>query len=305
MNIASRTPLYIVIADFDGWQQTKVCLSHLERSSYKNFKVIVVDHGLSDETARGLVEFPSCTRIAAESSLWWTGATNVGIRSALEEGAQYVMLLNNDCFVAEDTIEQLTDKFDAKTQQVIAPLQISEHSGEVLAGRVSTCFTLGFPTMVLPWMKDLRGHSDGLVPTRLIVGGRGVIIPSAVFDEVGLFDEANLPHYGADHDFYLRCRQAKIELAIAPQALVSIDETKTTVSRNLQDMTFGQFISSFSDTRSHRNLEVLSTLFKRYYPIKSLYFVGVVLNVSRYFLSYLLARIAGQFAIMRGRKNTE
>ena len=304
-NMASKTPLYIVIADFDGWQQTKVCLSHLQRSSYKGFKVIVVDHGLSDETARGLVEFPSCTRISAESTLWWTGATNLGIRSALEAGAQYVMLLNNDCFVAEDTIEQLIEKFDARTLQVIAPLQISEHSRETLSGRVSTCFTLGFPTVMLPGMKDLPGQSDGLVSTKMIIGGRGVIIPSAVFDEVGLFDEANLPHYGADHDFYLRCRQARIELAIAPQAVVSIDETKTTVSRNLQNMTFGQFISSFSDTRSHRNFAVLSTLFKRYYPIKSLYFVGVFLNVSRYFLSYLLARIAGQFAMMRGRKNTE
>ncbi len=305
MSMASRTPLYIVIADFDGWQETKVCLSHLEGSSYKNFKVVLVDHGLSDETARGLVAFPSCTRIPAESTLWWTGATNVGIRSALEAGAEYVMLLNNDCFVAEDTIEQLIDKFDVRTQQVIAPLQISEHSGEILVGRVSTCFTLGFPTLVLPWMKDLRGQSDGLVSTKMIVGGRGVIIPSVIFAEVGLFDEANLPHYGADHDFYLRCRQAKVELAIAPQAVVSIDETKTTVSRNLQNMTFSQFISSFSDTRSHRNLVVLSTLFKRYYPIKNLYFVGVFLNVSRYFLSYVLARIVGQFAMMRGRKNTE
>jgi GT2 family glycosyltransferase len=237
--------------------------------------------------------------------LWWTGATNVGIRLAIEEGAQYVMLLNNDCYVAETTIARLIEKFDGKTEQIIAPLQISAHSGEELAGRVATCFTLGFPTVVLPWMKDLRGQSVGLVSTQLIVGGRGVVIPCTVFDEVGLFDEANLPHYGADHDFYLRCRQAKVQLAIAPEAIVSIDDTKTTVSRNLQNMTFSQFISSFRDTRSHRNLAMLTTLFKRYYPVKSLYLIGVFLNVSRYCLSYLVARIAGQFAMMRGRKNTE
>jgi GT2 family glycosyltransferase len=227
----------------------------------------------------------------------------VGIRWAIEEGARYIMLLNNDCYVAEDAIEQLIERFDGKAEQIIAPLQISAHTGEELAGKVTTCFTLGFPTLVLPWMKGLRDQSDELVSTRLIVGGRGVVIPCTVFDEVGFFDEANLPHYGADHDFYLRCRQAKIELAIAPSAIVSVDETKTTVSKNLQDMTFAQFISSFKDTRSHRNLEMLTTLFKRYYPVKSLYLVGLFLNVSRYFLSYLVARLAGRFAAMRGRRS--
>jgi GT2 family glycosyltransferase len=303
--MSDQAPIYIVIADFDGWQQTKECLRSLERSTYRNYRVIVVDHGLTDETARGLDEFSSCTRIPAESSLWWAGATNVGIRSALEEGAQYIMLLNNDCYVTETTIEQLIEKFDTTTEKIIAPLQISAHSGEELAGNVTTCFTLGFPTLVLPWASDLRGRSDSLISTQLIVGGRGVVIPCSVFNEVGLFDEANLPHYGADHDFYLRCRQAKIELAIAPDAIVSIDETKTTTSRNLRDMTFGQFIASFSDTRSHRNLAVLTTLFKRYYPIKSLYFVGVFLNVLRYTLSYAVARLTGQFAMMRSRENTE
>jgi GT2 family glycosyltransferase len=303
--MSDQPPIYIVITDFDGWEQTKVCLSKLESSSYKDFKIIVVDHGLTDETARGLTEFPSCTRISAESTLWWTGATNVGIRSAIDEGAQFVMLLNNDCFVAEDTIAQLIEKFDGRAMQIIAPLQIRAHSGEELPAKVATCFTLGFPTIAWPWAKELRGQSVELVSTKLIVGGRGVVIPVVIFNEIGFFDEANLPHYGADHDFYLRCREAKVQLAIAPQAIVTIDETKTTISRNLQDMTFGQFVNSFREMRSHRNLKMLVTLFKRYYPIKSLYFIGVFLNVLRYFLSYLFGRIAGQFAMMRGRKDTE
>jgi len=303
--MSDQAPIYVVIADFDGWQQTKVCLHSLERSSYGNFRVIVVDHGLSDETARGLADYPSCTRISAEPSLWWAGATNVGIRAAIEDGAQYIMLLNNDCYVTESTIEKLVEKFDGTTEKIIAPLQISAQTGEEFAGKVTTCFALGFPTLVLPWAKDLHGQSEGLVSTNLIVGGRGVVIPCSVFNEVGLFDEANLPHYGADHDFYLRCRQANVQLAIAPDAIVSIDETKTTVAKNLQDMTFSQFISSFRDTRSHRNLEMLTILFKRYYPIKSLYFIGVFLNVLRYFLSYLFARIVRQFAMMRSRKDTE
>lgn len=35
-----------------------------------------------------------------------------------------------------------------------------------------------------------------------------------VFETVGLFDEKNFPHNGADHDFYLQCRKNKIPLPI-------------------------------------------------------------------------------------------
>ena len=303
--MSAATPIYVVITDFDGWDQTQICLRDLQRSSYKNLKVIVVDHGLTDETARGLKDFPSCTRIAAESTLWWTGATNIGIRSALEQGAQYIMLLNNDCYVAADTVARLIDLFDETTLQVIAPLQISAHTGEVLAGRITTCFTLGFPTVALPGKTSLLGDLSGLVATNLIIGGRGVVVPRAVFSAVGLFDEANLPHYGADHDFYLRCRQAGIPMAIAPAATVAMDETRTTVSRNLGSMTLGEFFRSFKDPRSHRNLSVLRTLFSRYYPIKGLYLVGVALNVLRYCLSYLLQRVKFRFAMIGGAKDLQ
>jgi GT2 family glycosyltransferase len=299
------TPIYVVITDFDGWDQTQICLRHLERSSYKNLSVIVVDHGLTDATARGLKEFHSCTRISAESTLWWTGATNIGIRAALERGAQYIMLLNNDCYVAPDTVEQVFAAIDESALQIVAPVQISAHSGEVLAGRITTCFSLGFPTVVLPGKRKLLGRSRDLVPTKMIIGGRGVVIPRAVFAEVGLFDDANLPHYGADHDFYLRCRQANIALAIAPAAKVLMDETRTTVSRNLGRMTAGEFFNSFGDPRSHRNLSVLKTLFRRYYPVKRLYLIGVVLNVTRYCVSYILQRLKYRFAMIVGGKDAQ
>jgi len=289
--VAIRAPLYVVITDFNGWQQTKECLLNLDRSSYTNIRIVVVDHGLSDETAIGLSEFPSVIRIAADSSLWWSGATNVGIRSARELGAQHIMLLNNDCYVNETTITRLMQYVDESVGRVIAPLQLSAHDGKVLVGTVGTCFALGFPTFVLPLMKDLSRQPENPVPTKMIVGGRGVVIPCSVFDKVGMFDENSLPHYGADHDFYLRCGLNNVQLAIAADATVLIDETKTTLSRDLGQMSVKEFLASFRDTRSHRNIGVLTTLFRRYFQVKSLYFIGVFLNISRYVITYLLKRI--------------
>lgn len=291
LDVRSQEFLCVVITDFDGWKQTRECLINLERSTYEEIKIIVVDHGLTDETAKGLSKFPGCIRLTADSSSWWTGATNKGIRYAMKLGARQIMLLNNDCFVNKDTISHLMQHLRGSTDHVIAPTQVSAHTGRFLAGKVGTCFSLGFPTFVLPSMLQPSDPVEKLLPTKMIVGGRGVIIPYGVFEKVGLFDDINLPHYGADHDFYLRCGLNGVPLSIATDATVSIDETKTTIARELGQMNIREFLDSFHDTRSHRNLGVLTTLFKRYYPMKKLYFVGVTLSISRYIVSYVFRRV--------------
>ncbi|MGI9220527.1 MAG: glycosyltransferase family 2 protein [Woeseiaceae bacterium] len=290
-NETSPARLYIVITDFNGWDQTKVCLHRLQASSCQEFSVIVVDHGTTDETANGLTEFPSCIRISADSDLWWTGAINKGIRKAMELGATRVMLLNNDCYVNHSTVSRVLQHLSDEQKQVVAPLQ-RNLDAKILVARTGTCFTLGFPTFVLPYMKRIPNPKGGLVATEMIVGGRGVVIPAEVFDAVGLFDEDALPHYGADHDFYMRCRAQGIPLFVASNASVEIDDTRSTVARDLGAMNWNQFRQSLQNPRSHRNITMLTTLFKRHYPIKSLYLVGVALNLARYFGSYLGARSA-------------
>lgn len=287
--------LYVVITDFDGWAQTQVCLRRLQKSTNQQFRVIVVDHGTADDTANGLAEFPSCIRVQADASLWWSGATNVGIRKAIELGATQIMLLNNDCFVEPSTIDELLDQIGKAERRVVAPIQRAVVTGEVLVARVATCFTLGFPTLVLPHMRRISSATPELMATKMIVGGRGAVVPVDVFEQVGLFDEAAFPHYGADHDFYMRCRANNVSLFVATRASVEMDETRTTVARSLGAMSWQQFRDSLRNSRSHRNVATLVALFKRHYPIRLLYFVGVLLNLVRYYVSYLLARVAGIF----------
>lgn len=289
MTKEAAAQLYVVISDHNGWRQTQECLRKLRSSACQEFQVIVVDHGTTGETEQGMAGIPDMLRIPAGAELWWTGATNVGIRKALDLGAAQVMLLNNDCFVNRDTISRLLSHGSATDKQIVAPLQRNAE-GEVEVARTASCFALGFPSFALPHMNRVPHGAKHLLKTRMIVGGRGVLIPAEVFDAVGLFDEDALPHYGADHDFYMRCRARGISLYIAPDATVVIDTTRTTLARGLGTMSWFEFRQSLSSPRSHRNVKMLLTLFKRYYPIRFLYPVGVALNLMRYFASYVVAR---------------
>lgn len=294
-----QSKLFVIIPALNRWEQTRKCLNRLLGGSYTDFTILVVDHGSTDGTRAGLeTEFPDVIRLAGTSDLWWAGATNLGIHEALRRDAQTIMLLNNDCYLLADTMERLVKHHQAAPDAIIAPAQRNMHSGDIITRSMFSCFLLGFPTLLLPGRHLYQQDQPRLADTRLIAGGRGVLIPAGVFGKTGLFNETELPHYGADHDFYLRSRKQGIRLCIAQDALVEIDESTTTLSRELGRMTVREFIDSLRNRRSHRNIPELTNLFRLHYPIPGLYPLGVALNLLRYTCIYLAARA---FHILVGR----
>lgn len=288
--------LFIVITDFNGFQQTKNCLDTLRRSVFQDFTVVVVDHGTTSETRQSLErECPEVVRVGGSPELWWSGATNLGIRYAQGCGAELIMLLNNDCYVKPETIGELIELWQENPQSVIAPVQRDWKTGNILAITPRSCFLLGFPTIPGPKTLTEAMHARRLLPTRLIGGGRGVLIPVSIFQEIGLFDEVNLPHYWADHDFYLRAANKKWRLYVATRAFVDIDNTRTSVAENLKGMSLRKWYLSLFDCRSHRNIAHVSSLFKKHYPVKQFYLIGVVFYTLRYGIVFFM--IKGKYLV--------
>jgi GT2 family glycosyltransferase len=288
--------IFIVITDFNGFSQTRRCLEALRESCFLDYTIVVVDHGTNHETRNNLAEkFPDVIRLAGSPELWWTGATNLGVRYALAHGAELIMLLNNDCYVTPDTIGELVAAWATNRSAIIAPIQRSWESGAITTIVPQSFFLLGFPSMVGLRRLTHSMQEKRLLSTKIIAGGRGAFIPASVFHTLGLFDEECLPHYWADHDFYLRAYRQGIPLYIAARSLVDIDNSCTTLAENPGRLTLQQWIHSLRSIRSHRNLVHVTELFKRHYPIKSMYMLGVILYTGRYLFVYFLRRMAFLF----------
>ena len=283
--------LSVIIPAFSGHGQLQHCLESLDRSTFPDFDIIVVDHGNTSEISDWLrSQFPHVDCIRGSSELWWSGATNLGIRHALHKGSTLIMLLNHDCYVHKGTIGTLLTRLHSQENVIIAPAQINTRTHRETIGATSF-FLAGFSTIVPPASWYRRFYEETLIPVRLISGGRGVIIRASVFDKVGLFNEAQLPHYYADHDFYFRCRKAGIKLYVCGDVKVDIDDTMTTLGDMDSELSLTNFMESLKNRRSHRNIKDLSMLFSLHYPIAALAHVGVALHLVRYFSVYLVKMV--------------
>lgn len=102
--------VYIILVNYNGYRDTIECIDSLEKINYNNYNIIVIDNKSSDGSAAILTDrFPDIKIIENEQNIGFSGANNIGINYAIENGAEYILLLNNDTTVDSNFLKVLVD----------------------------------------------------------------------------------------------------------------------------------------------------------------------------------------------------
>ncbi|MGY3089335.1 GT2 family glycosyltransferase [Hymenobacter sp. UYAg731] len=191
--------LYVVIPVFNRLPYTRACLVSLRQQTRADFRVIVVDDGSTDGTADALAtEFPEMEVVTGDGNLYWTAGVNAGIRRALALGATRVLTMNNDVLALPDFIQQMLAYADQHPTAVLGALELDAATGEPVYGGERLDWSTNTRHDLLTELAPAERH--GLHPVTYLPG-RGLLIPLAVIEAIGLFDEKRLPHYLADFDY--------------------------------------------------------------------------------------------------------
>lgn len=259
----------IVIPEYGDVNHALVCLRSLREAGISNYFVIVVDHGTTHETGEMVrCEFPDTIVLTADSSLWWSGATNVGIRHAMTLGVEYVLLLNSDTVVTPLFLDRLTETAKQNPRHIVSsivcfrdrPTIIRYAGGRIrwVTGNVVSTY-YGMPESLLP---KTAFQSDW-------AGGMGVLVPIELFRSVGLFDEKSFPHYAGDQDLWLRAKKEGFRLLVEPRSKIWVDDSHTGSKirsiRNTWD-----FVKLLFDPKFHENIPTTLRFYFRHCPFYAL-----------------------------------
>ena len=209
----------VIVLSWNGRDDTLACLRSLAETDWPDLDVICVDNGSHDGSAdavRGA--FPDVLLIENGHNLGYAGGNNVGIRAALERGADWVLLLNNDATLAPDAVRE----FDAVAR--VRPLA-GMLGGKVLfadppdmvwfAGQRFNA-ALGYSGRPRGYRRRDGERYDRIEPVDRVVGAC-MAVSRTVADAIGLLDEG-LFAYVEDVDWSLRAREAGFDVLFVPKA---------------------------------------------------------------------------------------
>jgi GT2 family glycosyltransferase len=215
-----RVPVWqAIVVNWNRRDDTLRCLSSLARINRPDIGIICVDNGSADGSVQAVrALFPQVVVIEAGTNLGYSGGNNLALRYAFRQGADWMMLVNNDATVAEDVVDGFQRAIDQRPRA-------GSLAGKVyFADRPSTIWFAGQRvSTLLGYSGRPRGYGrrDGrryqhVARTDRAVGALMAISREAI-EAVGLFDE-DLFAYVEDVDFALRLRRAGLETIFAPDA---------------------------------------------------------------------------------------
>ena len=265
--------LSVIIVNWNTKKLLDRCLTSIFKfTSALDFEVSVVDNG-SEDGSQALVKqkFPQVKLIPNKDNLGFTKANNQGIKIAKGE---YVLLLNSDTYLIENSLKKLVD--NAKNLDNLGALgpQLLNEDQTI---QQSAGFFPHLP-QVLYWMcflDDLPGgiilkpyhidHDSFYQKDRQVdwVTGAAILVPRRVIGKIGGLDE-NIFMYGEEVDWCYRIKQQKFKVFYSPATKI-IHIGRGSTGKISKNAILGEYKGIKYFYRKHRSslaLQILSLLLK-------------------------------------------
>ena len=216
--------IYAIVVTYNGLKWIDKCFGSLTNSSIP-LKILVIDNGSTDDTPNIIREkYPEVEIIEAGKNLGFGAANNIGMRYAIEKGADYVFLLNQDAWIEKNTIEELlkihkNDEFLG----IISPMQLTG-SGAKLDANFFHATIWGEEDSWNIWGDLYLKKMKSMYYLKFIMAASW-LLPIECVKKVGLFNPLFI-HYGEDDNYCQRVIYHGMKIAIVPDAIIYHDREK-------------------------------------------------------------------------------
>ena len=221
--------IWIVLLNWNQYALTAQCLRSLQKVTYPMLRSLLVDNGSQDGSAQRIkAEFePGVLTLVNAENLGYAGGNNAGIRHALDHGADYVLLLNNDTVVAPDFVVPLLERFRANAKTGAATAKIYLMNATEVERQTDEEVFWAVGGQIDWWWGAARCRGQGQVDrgqydqpaTVDYTQGCCMLVSKDAWQTVGLLDDQYFAYF-EDGDWSMRCRAAGFELWYEPASVV-------------------------------------------------------------------------------------
>lgn len=272
-----KNGIAVVIPNWNGADSIEHCLTSLQNQS-QTVSTIVVDNGSSDESVALIQDkFPDVVLLQQTKNLGFAGGVNVGLRYAIDHGAKFIALFNNDAVADKKWLEKLVSTMQSDDSLGIVTGKLLDAQGKKYdsTGDCYTVWGLPFPRGRSEPVSDKYDKETDI----FAASGGASLYRLDMLKQIGLFDEAFFAYY-EDIDISFRAQLYGWKVMYEPSA-VAYHQIGATSSK----------IKGFTTYQTMKNLPILV---RKNLPLKLAPRV-----MPRFFLAYVSffasATVRGQF----------
>ena len=251
----------IVVLNWNGIQDTLLCLDSLLQQTYDDYHIVVVDNGSNMNDVRQLEDYQKqntdiISVIYNKKNLGFAGGVNTGIRWALKNSYSHIALFNNDALAKKEWLSSLMTAIKANKTGIATGLLLHQD------GKTIDSSGDWYSKWGLPFPRNRGDHTVFASKDGFVFGASGgaTLYKSELFNDIGLFDEDFFAYY-EDVDISFRAQLAGWKVAY----------TSTAVAYHKQGATSSK-IPGFTVYQTFKNLP---WLFIKNVPLRLALSIGV------------------------------
>jgi GT2 family glycosyltransferase len=209
----------LFVLNWNGRDLTLDCLSSLEKITYPNVKVYVIDNGSSDNSVTEIQnQFPDFEIIQLPENYGFSRGNNAGFQ-LVKQKADFTIFLNNDTVVDPYFVEPLINEMESNStvKQATPKIFYADDLEYIWFGGGKINLWAG-------WIRHLgirQKDSTQFSFNRNVDYATGccVCMRTEDFESIGMFDESFFM-YGEDVDLSLRFREQGGQILFVPESKI-------------------------------------------------------------------------------------
>lgn len=262
--------IFVIIVTYNGSLWYDRCFGSLRESDIP-LEVVVIDNASSDGSVEYIKNnFPEIHIIQSDTNLGFGQANNKGMRFALDNGADYVFLLNQDAWIESNTISKLIETHQKQPEYgLLSPIHLNAEKTEIEKGLIVYISTTRHTPNEL--ISDMYlGYKKDIYDTNY-VNAAAWLLPRKTLEVVGGFDPL-FYHYAEDDNYLNRVLYHGFKVGLVPKATICHDTANRVTSNKNAKMHFDKWLLQRSTDLSYPDNHI-DVMMKEYGRLALLKFV--------------------------------
>lgn len=230
----------------------------IDIQTFRNFVLYIIDNSPSQNSEKLIQAYSEKYQLTQQlkylpsaGNIGVAAGNNVGIKAALKDGCDYVLLSNNDILIKDATLfERMIDEAHTRDFKLLVPKIYFYNTNQFWF--ISGHFTRLWSSAIHDYIGETDNGQHDTIKECDYSPTCFMLIKKEVFDVVGLMNEDYFVYYD-DTDFVWRCNENNFKINIFSTGTIEHKEGKST----------GGGMSDFSFYYQYRNRMIFNKVINR------------------------------------------